>query len=587
MTNSLIKNTTIEVVVGLEVVPAQPYIPPSPPRTVYETRYVCGFLHPNEAGHYVYVTTEGGGVTAIWVPDGGTPGLVSTWGCWNQLVPVTYPGDPGQPYVPSHTALGEIPTTGYNLGWNAGGRSITMFTADGFVQFQARASAVGIIAGINVYDGVDAHYSGTTTDYAFYLTHGVARIMENGVIGAYAGTYTDATVFKIDRTGTTITYYMNGVSKGTTAGALTAPGWLEASLYSGDDEVFNPVVTQVSAPDLTTLDATLDGVLPELTFFGTDGVYAELSGELSALTAEMSSGAVVPDYAIGDWQLPPLAMDANGLTGEKGTLAGTLLGLRMLAADHPYAEMNASLPPLDGGMSAFEGNLNASMAGYAVGTTSMESFNFLVVTMTSNGVITTSMVTSALVSAQMVSQASLGSTFAIKQVLQVVMTSIGESVGSLDDLDTDHETWVINIDTPASTTYTNYGFNSFAFSGGRYYGAGPDGIFQLDGDTDAGAPIRAYMHLGKRDFGTRTKKTIYNAYVGMSASGNLFIKLLTDVGNFIYRVRDFDPALQQQRFTFGKGLRSNYVEIELFNENGADFELDTVQFIVADLTRNI
>lgn len=588
MTNSLFKNTTIETTVQVMEIPAIPYRPAEPERVVYETRHVCGFIQSSSsAGHYIYVTSEGGGVTAIWVPDAGSPGLSTTWGCWDALVPVTYPAQPVQWPVPGSPGSGGTVSTGYNLGWNAGGRSIAMFTADGYVQFKVRASVVGVIAGINVYDGVDAHYSGNTTDYAFFLSHGVARIIENGVQGAYLGPYTDATVFKVDRTGTTITYYMDGVSKGTTAGALTAPAWLEASLYSGDDEVFDPSLVQVSAPDLTAQTATLDGVLSEMTFFGTDGVFAELSGVLPAFTSQMDSGVVIPNYAVGDWTLPPLAFYLNGLTGEKGTLTASLLGLRMLAADHPYAEMFATLPPLNGEMSAYEGNLNASMAGYGVATTTLASTNFLVVSMTSTGTVSSTMLVSALVSAEMVSQASMGDTLAVQQILQAVMTSYGESSGSLGDAARDHETWVVNIDSVASTTYTNYGFNSYAFSGGRYYGAGPDGLFELDGDTDAGDPIRAYLHMGKQDFGSRMKKTVYNAYVGTSASGNLYIKLLAEGQSYIYKVRDFDANLQQQRFTFGKGLRTNYVELELFNENGADFELDTVQFIVADLTRKI
>lgn len=590
MTNSLIKNTTIETVVGTEEIPAQPYVPPTPERTVYENRYVCGWQYPSGYGSVTYAVDANGDVRQIFtpsVPPATLVSVVAVWGCSTVRVPVTYPADPGHPYVPATTVPTVNPVTGYNLGWNSGGRSIAMFTANGYVQFQVRASVVGVIAGINLYDGIDAHYSGNTTDFAFFLSHGVARIIQNGVIGAYLGTYVDGTIFKIDRTGTTITYYMNGVSQGTVTGVATTPGWLEASLYSGDDEVFNPSLVQVSSPDLTTINGQINASLPPMTMFASEGEFAEITGVLPAFTSQIESGVVIPIYAVGDFVLPPLAMDTSGLTGETGTLTGALLGLRMLAADHPYAEMFASLPPLGGNLSAFEGNLNASMVGYAAVSTSIDSNNFLVVEMSSTGTVSSTMLINAEVPAEMLSQASAGSSMAVQQLLNVLMTSIGESSGDLDDSALDHETWVINVDTPASTTYTNYGFNSYALSGGRYFGAGPDGIYQLDGDTDAGDPIRAYMHLGKRDFGSKTKKTIYNAYVGMSASGNLFIKLLTDVGNFIYKVRDYDPALQQQRFTFGKGLRANYVEIELFNENGADFELDTVQFIVADLTRKI
>ena len=150
---------------------------------------------------------------------------------------------------------------------------------------------------------------------------------------------------------------------------------------------------------------------------------------------------------------------------------------------------------------------------------------------------------------------------------------------------------MLNVDGGGTTAYTNYGFNSYALIGGRHYGAGPDGIFLLDGDTDAGAPIRANVALGKLDFGSALQKTISHAYVGMSGAGNLFMKVIVGEGDeareYVYKTRGFSSSLQQQRIVAGKGLKANYVEVEFYNEDGADFELDTVEFHVADLTRRI
>lgn len=586
MTNALTKNTTIDTTVQVMEIPAVPYLPALPARTVYETRRVCGFIRGG-AGHYRYVTNPDGSITAIWVPDSADPGLVSTWGCWDALVPVSYPATAEQLAVPGSPGSGGTVSSNYNLGWNAGGRSMAMFTDDGYVQFQARASAVGIIAGLNIYDGVDARYSGNTTDYAFLLSHGVARVIQNGVQGAYLGTYTDATVFKVDRTGTTITYYMNGVSVATATSAPTDPAWLEASLYAGDDEVFNPSLVQVSSPDLTTHDATLDGMLSPLSFFGSEGDFAELSGVLAAFTSDFASGVVLPNYAVGDWQLPPMAVSLDGLTGETGTLSGTLLGLRMLSADHPYAEMFATLPPLSGDFSAYEGNLNASLGSVAVAGASMTLASFLVVSMLSTGTLASALVVHAAIDAEMLSEAALGSTLATGAVLDAVMLSLARSGAVLGVPESDNETWVINLDSGGTTSYSNYAFNSFARIGGKYYGASAAGIFELEGDTDAGALIRARIGLGELDFGNPMLKTVSEAYVGMSGTGHLFVKLIAEGIEYIYKTSGYSDKLRQQRVKFGKGLRTNYVELELFNEDGADFELDTVEFHVADLTRRI
>ncbi|MNL68689.1 hypothetical protein D3C87_1934560 [compost metagenome] len=52
-------------------------------------------------------------------------------------------------------------------------------------------------------------------------------------------------------------------------------------------------------------------------------------------------------------------------------------------------------------------------------------------------------------------------------------------------------------------------------------------------------------------------------------------------------MRGYDDSLRQERITIGKGLRTNYVVPTFFNEDGEDFEIDTAEFVVADLTRKI
>jgi hypothetical protein len=45
--------------------------------------------------------------------------------------------------------------------------------------------------------------------------------------------------------------------------------------------------------------------------------------------------------------------------------------------------------------------------------------------------------------------------------------------------------------------------------------------------------------------------------------------------------------LKQQRITLGKGLKANYIELEIYNSDGCEFELDSVEFVMADLKRKI
>ena len=107
------------------------------------------------------------------------------------------------------------------------------------------------------------------------------------------------------------------------------------------------------------------------------------------------------------------------------------------------------------------------------------------------------------------------------------------------------------------------------------------------GDTDAGAPIRASVDFGVRDFGASLKKTVSEVYLGMSSTGHLFIKILAEGREYVYRTRSYSEHMKQQRVTLGKGLRPNYAGLQLFNEDGADFALDSVEFVPITMSRRI
>ena len=45
--------------------------------------------------------------------------------------------------------------------------------------------------------------------------------------------------------------------------------------------------------------------------------------------------------------------------------------------------------------------------------------------------------------------------------------------------------------------------------------------------------------------------------------------------------------MQAQRVDFGRGLRATYLNLELMNEGGGDFDLEHLEFIVNESTRRI
>lgn len=150
----------------------------------------------------------------------------------------------------------------------------------------------------------------------------------------------------------------------------------------------------------------------------------------------------------------------------------------------------------------------------------------------------------------------------------------------------DGEAWVVNTRTKASSRYDQYGFNSFATVSGKQLGVRTDGVYLLQGEDDAGVPIKAGVHLGKHDFGTQQRKTVRAVYAGVSSTGALYLKVHDGCKEHIYRARGVDPKLRTQRFDPGRGIKASYLGFELVSD-GTAFELDTVKFDVVASARRV
>ena len=140
----------------------------------------------------------------------------------------------------------------------------------------------------------------------------------------------------------------------------------------------------------------------------------------------------------------------------------------------------------------------------------------------------------------------------------------------------------------ASAAYSGFAFNSFARVGGRIFAASDEGLYELGGTDDDGEPIAAWVDLGKRNFGSTLLKGISNAYLTASSDAKLTVRVTTPEGrSYTYRARRADEAMQAQRVDFGRGLRATYLNLELMNEGGGDFDLERLEFIVNESTRRI
>lgn len=147
--------------------------------------------------------------------------------------------------------------------------------------------------------------------------------------------------------------------------------------------------------------------------------------------------------------------------------------------------------------------------------------------------------------------------------------------------------WIVNPNLMASTMLAQYDFIGFGEHKGRYYGLKPNGLYRLDGDTDNGAAINSFISLGNRDFGTAQMKRVPHAYIGAATDGTMVLKVLTNGQENVYYVRNPTSDMAEQRVDIGRGLRANYWNFELMNQNGEKFDISTIRFMPVVLERRI
>jgi hypothetical protein len=78
--------------------------------------------------------------------------------------------------------------------------------------------------------------------------------------------------------------------------------------------------------------------------------------------------------------------------------------------------------------------------------------------------------------------------------------------------------YVMNMKTTESTVYTNYPFMTVIYVGGRPHGVTADGLFLLEGTTDAGVAINGTITTKETDFGVFTSKSIEAIYLNSDTS---------------------------------------------------------------------
>lgn len=567
-----------------------------------------------------------------------------TFGQTTVTVTTTVPADPGKPAPPEERI--DYPPKG----WTAFANSIDFFI-EGYAEFQVEDNVHGAVVGLtttpvpegtegygHIRQGIlftdgkvfrvsDGAYMDTyTRDDVFRITYSAMKLgpvnyvtvpsSTPGVPATSFAVWADASdmgALKFERNGDTMWSLLGTVW----ADAVpNVPRWLAASLYGPQDAVFNPKIvptarsgySDASLSGMTALSGSINtststaviegisvssgmlsksaAVLGGLASFSSDRPLAQSDARLPGLkVSSYNSLSVTPNnesFAI----LTGLSAVSHGITGGVGSGTATLEGMLALSADRPYAGGMAVLDGLwatsftyPGGMGVIIPEIGLfdgiqSQAIYKAGL----PFGFgLGITMSasiaSNERISVDLGLDVPMELSTIEMAEISPVFWFDAPL--------ECPGAFMDA------WAVNLDNGASTEYRSYPFETVANIGGRYFGAAFEGLYELAGDTDAGAPIEAKFDIGRKDFGDHQLKRVENVYLGITSKGQMFVKVSAEGASYTYPMREFGEHIQTQRVTVGKGMRANYFGFEIGNTAGCDFEITSLNMMVAESARRI
>lgn len=178
----------------------------------------------------------------------------------------------------------------------------------------------------------------------------------------------------------------------------------------------------------------------------------------------------------------------------------------------------------------------------------------------------------------------------VTQVLKAQMTVTEE--GFVDGeavLPGNGNGWTANTDTWGMSRYTGVDLNSMAVIDGDLYGAGAAGLYRIDADDDAGAPIAAGIVTGRDDMNNPAEKRLGYSYIGVQTNGDLLFDVRSSqAGHGIAYTYLFEPRVTGDEFGStrakpGRGQRSRYWSFGVRNKDGADFVIDDL-LVLYDLT---
>lgn len=150
--------------------------------------------------------------------------------------------------------------------------------------------------------------------------------------------------------------------------------------------------------------------------------------------------------------------------------------------------------------------------------------------------------------------------------------------------------WVVNVETKAHTTYSNFEVLGMGEFGGSYFALTEDGIFELTGSDDDGTTIDWEIYWPPTDGGTSTQKSMDAAYLNFRVDGHVkFVSITDEINKRIHNknLADSPQGLHRRRVSGTRGLRGQMWQCGVENLGDNDVTLMDVEVRFIKLKRRL
>lgn len=627
----LVKDTTTDFIPGDPGNPGHPYVPTQPAHWSTDPVTTCtpaGVMALRSVKIYPGQTLQ----QALGLPDGTSVvgEIVSSIdidsnhdGITDYILVLVYVGGASvcttseqRTYHPAVGAQAAVPyspptasqvVTSLNQGWNSYARSIASVAVDHCFEFSVKhgsyAAFVGLAPAADEGQSISSFTNGILVD-----SSGV-HVIENGVaVYTLAASYISSDVFRIYRLADgNVAYEVAGGALAVSHSFAYGTGdtlYAFALLYSGYDEIDSASIVSTASIAEPAVYMTGSGNLaidsdPYVLMSGVDKFLIETVPTVVMRGTETFTVAIVSDVfvpvapSIGYSNLPYMTIWGHGYDIDIGASASSFKPIVGIGADYAYGIGYSDLPLLvGGGLGGFIADNAMTLLSIGVLGSDYAPQRDIVLILNSAGVITSAITLDRIAALSLLSTLHQSDQLSMIGAYGYVLTSDAKvastgvfSVDGRPDLYDNGVVWVVNRATKSSTQYEQYGFNSFFERDGSYYGVANDGIYLLEGDDDAGAPINALLDAGKSNLGYNHEKRVVQVFLGVGSSKEMYLKVSVDGQDYVYSMDSYGPDVADRPVQIGYGVRGHFWGLTLMNVDGADFNLANINFEPIPLAR--